>query len=800
MLRSIKSKILALNIVALLSISVLILAMLAFQKRSLNTTMSHELDIQNRSQLAAIAKDVYFMCRAQDEALRQKLSGDMNVASSLLESMGGISLGSGSVEWSSVNQNGGDAQKAVLPPMLLGGNPISINFDKTVESPLVDKIKRLTGSTCTIFQRMNAEGDMLRICTNVEKLDGKRAIGTFIPAKVKPGNGDGASQALESNPIIREVLKGNTFVGRAFVVNSWYITSYSPIKDSKGEIVGMLYVGVKQESVASLRNGIMSVKVGKSGYVFVLGGHGKEMGCYVISKDGASDGKNIYDVKDSSGRFFIRSIVENGVKLKEGEVFFERYPWRNKDDNVARDKIAAIAYYAPWDWIIGVSAYEDDFMDSQIAVGGALDRMTAIIVVGSLALFVLFSVLAVIVAGRITRPIAKASEMLKDIAQGEGDLSVRLKVGTKDEMAELAKWFNVFIEKLQGIVGQIASNAGSLSEAAKGLTSLSGGLTRNADGISSRMGSVAGAAKSLDSIVGSVAATAEEVSANAQSVSSASEQLSHNMSNISAAVVQGQANLSSVADVTEGMSSAFSEVSSEAGKASVTTQEAVQHTQEASERMKELQKSSEEIGKIVETIEDIAGQTKLLALNATIEAARAGELGKGFAVVAEEVKNLAQQTNKATVYIRERIAGMRGATGDSVERIAKVEEVVRKVDAMISGISKAIEAQDLKMRESSQSVGQAAQGIQEISRNVNEANSGIADIARSISGVAKGTSELSTQSKGAARSVGEISGSMDAASKDAAESSEMSKSLDVSAAQLSKMAAELSRLVGQFKT
>jgi len=796
MLRSIKAKILALNVVALLSVSCLILVLLAIQKRSLNVTMGHELDIQNRAQLSAIAKDVYSMCRAQDEALRQKLVSDMNVAESMLADMGGARLGSASVDWDAVNQSGGAALKLSLPEMLLGGKPIAKNFAKDVESPLVDRIRQLTGSVCTVFQRMNAEGDMLRICTNVEGLDGKRAIGTFIPAKLKSADGSG----FEANPVLKEVLQGRSFTGRAFVVNNWCITSYSPLKDSNGEVIGMLFVGVRQESVSALRNGIMNVKVGKSGYVFVLGGHGKERGCYVISKDGALDGKNIIDVKDSSGREFIRSMVENGVKLKESEVYFERYPWRNKDDAAPRQKIAALAYYAPWDWIVGVSAYEDDFLDSQIAVSKALDRMIGLVVAGAVAVFIVFSILAIAIASRIAKPIAGASAMLKDIAQGEGDLSVRLKVETKDELADLAKWFNVFIEKLQGIVKEIAANAGGLSEAARSLNSLSKDLTKNSDGISAQMGAIASSAKSLDSISTSVAGTAEEVSSNAQSVSSASEQLSHNMSNISAAVVQGQSNLASVAEGAEGMSSAFSEIAGGAAKASETTKEAVRDSQEASLKMKALQKSSDEIGKIVETIEDIAGQTKLLALNATIEAARAGEVGKGFAVVAEEVKTLAQQTNKATVYIRERIEEMRKSTGESVERIAKVEGVIGQVDETIAGIAKSIESQDLKMRENAQNVAQAAEGIQEISRNVSEANNGITEIAKSISEVARGTNGLSSRSKEAASSVGEISVSMDEASKTAARSSEMSSCLNLSAEKLSKMAEELSRLVGQFKT
>ena len=91
---------------------------------------------------------------------------------------------------------------------------------------MVDKVKELVGGTCTIFQRMNAEGDMLRVATNVEKLDGTRAIGTYIPHT----NPDG-----RANPVIAAVLRGETFTGRAYVVNAWYVTAYQPIWDARRE-------------------------------------------------------------------------------------------------------------------------------------------------------------------------------------------------------------------------------------------------------------------------------------------------------------------------------------------------------------------------------------------------------------------------------------------------------------------------------------------------------------------------------------------------------------------------------------
>ncbi len=504
MFRSIRAKILALNIVALLSVTAIILAIIAYQKGRLGQLLGKELDSQTRSLLESVAKDVYYMCRAQDEALQLKLQSDMNVAKSALAASGGFSANPASmVEWEAANQAGGDKLNASLPQAFVGGKPLERNFNVSVPSPLVDDIKRLTGSTCTIFQRMDEEGDMLRICTNVETLDGKRAIGTFIGAKVKGQDG-----ALTENPIVKQVLRGEMFTGRAFVVNKWYLTSYAPIIDPSGRVSGMLYVGVPQESVASLRKGISSVKVGKSGYVFVLGGHGRDLGRYIISKNGDSDGKDIYGAKDSDGRLFIKEMIDSALKLKEGEVCFEGYSWQNKDEKAPRRKIAALASYAPWDWVIGVSAYEDDFLESRLAVDGALNYLMASALFWGLAVIAVFIALAAIVANRIVSPIVSVSAMLKDIAQGEGDLTRRLSSTTKDEVAEMVKWFNTFIDKLQRIMQDISGSSQRLSGSAQGLFRISGDMASGANHIKSQVSEVAGSAEGLNSIAANLSSSA----------------------------------------------------------------------------------------------------------------------------------------------------------------------------------------------------------------------------------------------------------------------------------------------------
>lgn len=193
----------------------------------------------------------------------------------------------------------------------------------------MDPVKRLVGGTATIFQRINDRGDLLRVATNVENLDGTRAIGTYIPAVDPTGT---------PNPVVATIMKGETYRGIAYVVNAWYVTSYEPIRNQNGEIIGVLYVGVKQENIDSLRQGIMQVKIGRTGYVFVMGGKGGDRGHYIISKGGRRDGENLWESTDSNGHRFIQSSVKKAIALNPGQYETERYPWQNPDHPMPRMK------------------------------------------------------------------------------------------------------------------------------------------------------------------------------------------------------------------------------------------------------------------------------------------------------------------------------------------------------------------------------------------------------------------------------------------------------------------------------
>ena len=415
---------------------------------------------------ASIARDVLRMCRIQQSLLQKKVSSDLNVARDVLEETGPVTLSEEMVAWDAVNQFTKQVATVKLPKMMVGGTWLGQNTDMSQPSPVVDKTQTLVGGTCTIFQRMNPAGDMLRVCTNVESSDGTRAVGTYIPAR----NPDGTA-----NDVISAVLKGETYRGRAYVVNAWYITAYQPIRSPDGKIMGILYVGVKQEDVKSLREGIRDITVGKTGYVYVLGGKGDEKGHYIISDSGERDGEDIWDAQDSDGNYFIREIVNKATAMDfdtddEIPIAYQRYPWKNVGEDTARMKTVAITYFEPWDWVIGAGAYEDDYAEmretmegSFASISGSFTRMW----MASLIIVVVLAVGSIIIATVMARRIGRALQQTVDVlTNGAGQVTA-----ASGQVAQSS----------QQMAEGASEQASSLEETSASLEEMSSQTKQNAD-------------------------------------------------------------------------------------------------------------------------------------------------------------------------------------------------------------------------------------------------------------------------------------------------------------------------------
>jgi methyl-accepting chemotaxis protein len=410
------------------------------------------------SDLDHIAEGVYNMCRAQQEVIEDKVEDSLNVAGRVMQNAGGAALDEQTVRWDATNQYTRRSATVTLPRMLAGKTWLGQIHDPQQTAPIVDDVQGLVSATCTVFQRMNRDGDMLRVATNVIGSDGRRAIGTYIPAT----NPDG-----KANPVLREVLAGRRFVGRAYVVNAWYITAYEPIRSEDGEVIGVLYVGIPQEAASSLRRSIMDTQVGQTGYVFVLDSDGT----YVISADGSRDGDVIWEAKDADGTPFVQEMIEKAGKLDAAGIAEQRYPWKNKGDTEARVKVARIKYFAPWDWVIGVGSYEDEFFAARENIQETGNQaQTMLLIVSGVALVaavVTWFLISGGIAGkirRVVRQLTSGAEEVASVAQQISGSSESLASSSSEQAASMEET-SASVEEMTSMVKRNASHA----DEAKGL-------------------------------------------------------------------------------------------------------------------------------------------------------------------------------------------------------------------------------------------------------------------------------------------------------------------------------------------
>lgn len=353
----------------------------------------------------------------------------------------------------------------------------------------------------------------------------------------------------------------------------------------------------------------------------------------------------------------------------------------------------------------------DSGMDGTLS---AVNKVMVAITFGAVVMLIVICASTVLITRSICLPLRSVSSMLKDIADGESDLTKRLKADSKDELGELAASFNRFIEKLQNMFKQVANGINTMSSATTELSAVSEQLS---------MGT-------------------EQVSTESDGVAAAAEEMSANMNSISAATEQVTTNMSLVASTTEEMTSTINEVAQNTNRASKVTQSAVVIAGSASQRMKELGHAAQEIGKVTESIAEISEQTNLLALNATIEAARAGEAGKGFAVVANEIKELAKQTASATLEIKKKIEGVQSSTASSVSEIEQITKVINEINETVASITNTVKEQATSTTEISTNVSQGVQGLSEVNENVAQSAAVSHEIAKSIGSINQSSTEI----------------------------------------------------------
>lgn len=253
---------------------------------------------------------------------------------------------------------------------------------------------------------------------------------------------------------------------------------------------------------------------------------------------------------------------------------------------------------------------------------------------------------------------------------------------------------------------------------------------------------VAKAVGMLTEKVKSIADRSTKIADNSSNVSVAAQQVSSSVKTVSLSATDAQGVMNSINKAIEGLNETIQEIAKQSEKTRGITSGAVESVRDIENKVDQLGTASSSISTVIDTIIEIAEQTKLLALNATIEAARAGEAGKGFAVVASEVKELARQTNLATVDIKEKITNISQSTGATIDGIKDIGSVIHSINEYVNTIAAAVEEQSITSRDIADNVSRSAKGIDDIASNVGDSANGTREIAQNISEVNREIAEI----------------------------------------------------------
>ncbi len=469
------------------------------------------------------------------------------------------------------------------------------------------------------------------------------------------------------------------------------------------------------------------------------------------------NGKDLTDLKDPDGTYIFREFVKTCREDGEGFVPY-RWPKPGSDEPVR--KLSYVRLFEPWNWVIGTGVYLDD-IDAKIAqveaeVKAGENRQIRLQAGGILGVTLLAAVVAGLFARRLGQPIARITETLRDIAEGEGDLTRRLplaykncgemkkcghqececygkelpcwslvgsmqpirenvkcpsvlsgkitdcatcevfQAAQKDELSEMANWFNIFAERVRYLVAEIKDTSTEM----------------------------AATAEEMSGATNQMAASNEQVLAQAQAVATGSEEMSVTVQEVARST-------QSVREASEQARGAAGDGGQVVTEAADALRDIARVVEQAAGTVRDLGGESEKIGTVVQVIEDIADQTNLLALNAAIEAARAGEHGRGFAVVADEVRKLAEKTVKATQEIADTVTRIQGESRRAVDAIDK------GIDTVVQGRKLGEQAGD-SMRSIEQQVADAADQTEQIAAATEELSATIHEMATNMDQIAKG--------------------------------------------------------------
>ena len=292
---------------------------------------------------------------AQCQSMHEEIGRSINGAQVMLENAGPLELDTNHlIKSSALNQFNGQVTQCQLPVMKAGKTLLTPVASFSEQAPIVDEIQRVSGKAATIFERMNTRGDMLPVSTTLSTASGMRAIGAVLPYAEPDG---------KANPILVKVLAKETNVAKTMTPDGWYVEVFAPLTDATGKVIGMLSTGVPEtELTAEVRRFRARFDYAGKEHLFVLEGDETANKLTVIAEDATRGGTTIRQEESANGQDYLETIFKKASAAKPGDVSELRYDQPVNDGRMPRPMIARFTYFPEWNWVIGVTQPEEEYL------------------------------------------------------------------------------------------------------------------------------------------------------------------------------------------------------------------------------------------------------------------------------------------------------------------------------------------------------------------------------------------------------------------------------------------------------
>jgi methyl-accepting chemotaxis protein len=469
--------------------AVLLTAIGGWQVSGLAASAGRDVGTLTDESMRQTSQQALALIETQVATVTDRMASELRVASQVLAMRGAVTFAEPQ-EWTVTNQVSLEKSVVQVPRMLVGDTDLGRNDDPAVATPLVDDVTNLLGSATTVFQRVNEEGDMLRVGTNVRTAEGRRAIGTYIPATAPDGT---------PTPVVAALTAGESFYGTATVVGQPYVAAYMPLLNGT-EVVGALFVGVPQADVdAPLREALSKVTVGEEGYLTVLSTTGE----WVVPPPGPAT--------DQTGQALAEDLLEASADVTGTEPVQRRV-----DVDGHGSATVDVSRYAPWGWTVAAWGFDSDLraVPDRLAAGSRT-LVTTLLVAG----FAVAVVAVVVVAGvsrRIVARVARLTDALRRVA--DRDLALDVRGEGSDEIGVMGDALGQAIDGMRSAVLRMQSGADTMRATADRLDASSGTLEGVAGETVARADGAAQSAVVVSSEVEAVTAAMTQMRASIESI------------------------------------------------------------------------------------------------------------------------------------------------------------------------------------------------------------------------------------------------------------------------------------------